>query len=101
MRMLLQVKMPHEPFNAMVRNGTAGRKLQEILQETKPEAAYFTEHDGHRGAVLIVDVADPSKVPALAEPWFLSFNADVQFHIVMTPPELEQAGLDALAKKWG
>ncbi len=49
---------------------------------------------------MIVDVADPSKVPALAEPWFLSFNADVTFHIVMSPEDLGRAGLDALGKKW-
>jgi hypothetical protein len=98
--MLVHVKVPHEPFNTMARNGSAGQKLQQILEETKPEAVYFTEYDGRRGAILIVDVADPSKVPALAEPWFLSFNADVQFHIVMTPPDLERADLDALAKKW-
>ncbi|MBI4483367.1 MAG: hypothetical protein HY652_10810 [Acidobacteria bacterium] len=49
---------------------------------------------------MIVDIADPSKVPALAEPWFLSFNADVEFHIVMSPNDLERAGLGAVAKKW-
>jgi hypothetical protein len=45
-------------------------------------------------------VADPSKVPALAEPWFLTFNADVKFEIVMTPADLEKAGLDQLGKRW-
>ena len=49
---------------------------------------------------MIVDVGDPSQVPAYAEPWFLSFNADVEFHIVMTPDELRLSGLDELAKKW-
>jgi hypothetical protein len=43
---------------------------------------------------------DPSEVPKFAEPWFLSFKADVQFHIVMTPEELERAGLEKLGKKW-
>jgi hypothetical protein len=45
-------------------------------------------------------VADPSKVPSFAEPWFLQFNADVQFGIVMSPEELQRAGLDALGRKW-
>jgi hypothetical protein len=98
--MLVHAKIPHEPFNTLVRNGSAGKAVNRIVEETKPEAVYFTEYDGHRGAIMIVDVADPSKVPALAEPWFLSFNADVQFHIVMSPDELGRAGLDALGKKW-
>jgi hypothetical protein len=100
MRMLLHVKLPHEPFNAAVRDGTAGNKLNRILEETKPEAVYFTEYGGRRGAVMIVEVADPSKIPFYAEPWFLTFNADVEFHGVMTPEDLRRAGLDALGKKW-
>ena len=71
-----------------------------ILEDTKPEAVYFTEYNGRRGAIMIVDVAEPSKVPALAEPWFLSFNADVEVHIVMSPDDLGRAGLDAIGKKW-
>ncbi len=100
MRMLMHAKFPHAKFNAAVKDGTVGQKIQQILKETKPEAAYFTEYDGHRGAILIVNVDGPSKVPALAEPWFLLFDADVQFHIVMSPEELGGAGLEALAKKW-
>lgn len=81
-------------------NGTAASKLNRILDAIKPEAAYFTEQNGQRGAILIVNVADPSKVPALAEPWFLVFEADVQFHIVMTPEDLKKASLDEIAKQW-
>jgi hypothetical protein len=74
--------------------------MNRILEETKPQAVYFTDYDGRRGAIMIVDVEEPSKVPMFAEPWFLAFNADVEFHIMMTPEDLKRAGLDALAKKW-
>ena len=100
MRMLVHAKFPNEPFNTAVRNGSAGKLIEKILGEIKPEAVYFTEYDGHRGAMLIVDVADPSKVPAIAEPFFLSFNANVTFHIVMNPDDLGRAGLDAIGQKW-
>lgn len=100
MRALIHVKLPIEPFNSAVRKGTVGETIKRILDETKPEAVYFTEYDGKRGAVLVVDVADPSRVPAIAEPWFLSFNAQVEFHIAMSPEELSQAGLDSMAQKW-
>lgn len=101
MRILMNVKIPHQQFNAAVRDGTAGSKLNRILEATKPEAVYFTEQNGQRGAVLIVDLADPSKIPALAEPWFLTFQADVEFRVAMTPDDLKKAGLDELGKKWG
>ncbi len=100
MRLLMNVTMPHEPFNAAVRDGSVGEKLERILKETGPEAVYFTEHNGHRGAILIFDLADPSKIPAVSEPWFLAFNADVEFRIVMTPEDLRKAGLADVGKKW-
>ncbi len=100
MRMLLHVKFPHEPFNSLVKNGTAGAKMQRILQEQKPEAAYFTEYEGRRGGILIINVDNPSQVPFFAEPWFITFNADCELHIVMTPDDLAKAGLEELGKKW-
>ena len=100
MRMLMTVEMPHEPFNTLVRKGKAGELLGKILAEIKPEAAYFTEQDGKRGAVLVIDVQQPSRVPFYAEPFFLTFNADCRFRIVMSPEDLGKAGLDELGKKW-
>jgi hypothetical protein len=100
LRMLLHVKFPHEAFNAAVKDGTAGKKTQRILDELKPETVYFTEYQGRRGAIMIINLEDPSKVPSFAEPWFLLFNADCEFHVVMTPEDLAKAGLDNLGKKW-
>jgi hypothetical protein len=100
MRMLLHVKFPNEPFNNFVREGTAGAKIRRILEELKPEATYFTETDGRRGAMMIVDVPDASKIPLLAEPWFLAFNATCELRIAMTPEDLGKSGIDAIGKKW-
>jgi hypothetical protein len=100
MRMLLSVTIPHEPFNTLVREKKAGTILQRILAEMKPEAAYFTEQDGSRGAVFVIEVSDPSRVPSFAEPFFLNFNADCRFRIVMSPEDLARAGLDALGEQW-
>ena len=101
MRFVMHTKFPVEPFNSMVQDGSAGTTLKRILEELKPEAVYFTEQDGHRGAVLIVDLKDSSEVPRYAEPFFLSFGAQVEFRVAMNPEELGRAGLDALGKKWG
>ena len=100
MRMIMDVRLPLEPFNTMVRNGAAGQMLQQILGDIKPEAVYFSERDGKRGAILIVDVPDPSAVPRLAEPFFLAFDASVQFHIAISPEDLANAGLDELGKRY-
>ena len=100
MKMLMNVQFPHESFNTYVKDGTIGGKINDILADLKPEAVYFTEVEGKRHAVLIVELANPSMVPALAEPWFLVFKADVRFQIVMSPEDLQAAGLDKIGKKW-
>ena len=100
MRFLMIAKAPHKEFNAAVKDGTAGTKLKKILGAIKPEAAYFTSINGLRTAVLIVDMPNASKIPALAEPWFLTFGGDVDFYPVMTPADLAKGGLKALGKQW-
>ncbi|HWE01507.1 MAG TPA: hypothetical protein VG326_03785 [Tepidisphaeraceae bacterium] len=100
MRVLLNVKIAHAEFNAAVKDGTAGSKLMRILEEIKPESVYFTEQNGLRGAVIVVDLADASKIPAVVEPWYLTFNAEVELRLVMTPADLQKAGLDQIGKRW-
>lgn len=100
MRMLMYVALPTEEFNAAVRDGSASQKIGRILDEIKPEAVYFTEREGERGAYLIVDIKNPAQIPALSEPWFLTFNANVEFRIVMSPEDLQKAGLEKLGKKY-
>jgi hypothetical protein len=101
MRMIMLVQCPIEPFNTLVKNGTVGAKMRAILEATKPEAAYFTEREGHRGAIFVVDVNGAADVTRFAEPWFLAFNAEVEFRIAMTAQELGTAGLESLGKQWG
>jgi len=98
--MIVDFNCPLEPFNTLVRSGTIDQKMQEILGDIKPEAIYFSERNGKRGGIMIVDVASPSDVPGIAEPLFLTFNATVEFRVAMTPEDLGAAGLDALGKKW-
>ena len=100
MRILLNVRIPHEPFNTLVREGKAGEIIQNIITELKPESIYFTEQGGTRGAVAIVNIDDPSQIPSFSEPFFLNFNADCEFRVAMSPEDLGRAGLDELGKKW-
>jgi len=74
--------------------------MHRILEAIKPEHAFFGERDGRRGGILIVDVSEPADVPRLAEPWFLTFNAEVEFRVAMTPEDLGRADLGALGRKW-
>ena len=100
MRFVMQAHMPVEPFNTLVANGSAGETLRQILEELAPEAVYFTEQDGCRSAILIIDIDDVAEIPKYAEPFFLSFEAHVEFRVAMTPEDLGRAGLEALGARW-
>jgi hypothetical protein len=101
MRMIMQVSFPTDVFNAAVKDGSANTKMQKILGKLKPEAAYFAEFNGVRTGILVVELANASDIPALAEPWFLTFNAKLELHPAMTPEDLGKANLDSLGKEWG
>ncbi len=100
MRMIMLVQFPVEPFNSFVRSGSIGETMHQILDTIKPEVAYFTERDGHRGAILVVDLKDASDVAVKAEPWFLAFHAQVEYRVAMTPEDLGRANLAEIGQTW-
>jgi hypothetical protein len=92
MRCLLKVSIPVGPGNAAISDGTINKTIDSILAEVKPEAAYFTADNGKRTAFIFLDLKQTSDIPALAEPWFLAFNAEVEIQPVMNAEDLRKAG---------
>ncbi|MCE9590012.1 MAG: hypothetical protein K8S99_05755 [Planctomycetes bacterium] len=103
MRMLLKIELCTQTANALVKAGKLGSTIQSILADQKPEAAYFTELEGKRTGILVVDVRNASDIPSIAEPWFLAFNARIEFHPAMIPEDLAKAGpsIEKAVKKYG
>lgn len=100
MRMLIEWDMPLEPFNTLVKKGTAGEVIQKVIGAIKPEAVYFAARDGKRGGTMVVDLPDASHIPKVAEHLFLAFDANVRVHPCMTPEDVEKAGLEELGKQY-
>ena len=97
MRFLVKVNIPVEAGNKAVKDGTLGKTIQRILQEQKPEAAYFVAENGQRCGYLILNMESASKIPSIAEPWFLAFNASVEMKPAMVAEDLQKAGQDIAA----
>ncbi len=104
MRMLLRVSIPVEAGNAAAKAGTLGSTVEKIVADLKPEAVYFFNDDnGNRSGSIVFDMKDTSQIPAVAEPWFLAFNARVSFRPIMNPQDLAKAGpsIGTAAKRYG
>ena len=104
MRMLMKVSFPVEAGNAAARNGSLGSTVKGILDELKPEAAYFVANEfGERCGYIVFDLKETSQIPAIAEPWFLAFNARLTISPTMNPQDLAAAasGIEQAVKTYG
>ncbi len=94
MRFLLKAEIPVEAGNAAAMEGSLAKTIQSILNDLRPEAAYFLASNGKRTGFIFIDMQDTSQIPAIAEPWFLAFNAKVEITPAMQIEDLKKAGPD-------
>ncbi len=91
MRFLFRISFPVEAGNASAKKDSFGA-IRSILEQQKPEAAYFVAENGKRTAILIMNLEDASEIPAIAEPWFLALNAAIEVTPAMVAADLQKAG---------
>ncbi|TWF40423.1 hypothetical protein FHW36_104105 [Chitinophaga polysaccharea] len=90
MRTLLKVTCQVEASNKAVADGTLAKIMKSTMEKLNPEANYFFASEGCRSAMFIFDLKDPSDIPGIAEPFFMSLNAKVEFSPVMNAEDLQK-----------
>ena len=103
MRFLVKATIPVEAGNALVQDPNFGKRLESIVSDLKPETAYFAIEGGQRAVYFIVNIADVSQTPGIAEPLWLSLSADVEFIPLMNQADMAKAtpSIAQAAKKYG
>jgi hypothetical protein len=90
MRMMIRIKIPVERGNEALKDGTLQKTIMEALERHKPEAAYFFPEHGIRTSFMVMDIKDPSEMPAIIEPFFSRLNAAVEIFPVMNAEDLKK-----------
>ncbi len=99
MRMLMRWRLGTTETSGAIRTGRMAEINKRLDDLTKPEAQYFCTEGGTRTGYVFFDLADPSDIPAIAEPLFQELNATVEFFPVMNGAELG-AGLGKASAAW-
>ncbi|MEV5828923.1 DUF3303 family protein [Spirillospora sp. NPDC052242] len=97
MRMMLRARLDTHITNELLENGTMAQLMQSILEQLKPEAAYFHPYEGGRTCTLVFDMQDSSQLPAITETFFQKLGAEIEIHPAMNVEDMQE-GLAALRK---
>ena len=95
MRTLLHIHMDTQSGNDSIRSGALPKTMETLVSQLHPEASYFFADGGRRSALFVFDLTDPSQIPTIAEPLFMSLHAEVEFTPVMNLDDLQKGLTDA------
>jgi hypothetical protein len=91
MRVLIRAMIPTTAGNKMVKDPNFLKTIEDYTKKFNCEAAYFTEVNGNRTMVFVLDLPSPDMIPNIAEPLFQAFEANVEINPAMNLDDLKKA----------
>ncbi len=91
MRVIVRAMIPVAAGNKMVKDPNFVKNLEDYLKKFNCEASYFTEVNGVRTMVLVLDLPSTEMIPELVEPLFQGYEANVEIHPAMNLDDLKKA----------
>ncbi|MGC1131979.1 MAG: hypothetical protein WA941_04095 [Nitrososphaeraceae archaeon] len=83
--------IPTTAGNRMVKDPNFLKTIEGYTKKFNCEGAYFTEVNGNRTMVFVLDLPSQDMIPAIAEPLFQGFDANVEIHPAMNLDDLKKA----------
>ena len=103
MRIMIKFRFPVEAGNSAIRSGKVEQVFQHIMEDLKPEAAYFFPEGGERAGLFVVEMQESSQVADIAERFFFGLNATIEMVPVMTAEDLQKglSGVQGIITRYG
>ena len=98
MRVLLDVTIPVESGNKVIKSGELAKLVMATIDQIRPESSYFFPLNGKRHFQMVFDLKDSSQIPPVAERLFEELNAEINLTPVMNLEDL-QKGLGQIGRK--
>jgi hypothetical protein len=101
--MMIRYSFPVDAGNAAIRNGKLETVFRQLMDDLKPEVAYFHAVDGDRGGTFVVNMQDSSKIADTAERLFFGLNAKIELVPVMALDDLQKglSGVQNTIQRYG
>lgn len=102
MRWMIRFSIPGKYGNELVSSGKIGQNFQSLMEEFKPEAAYFYPENGQRSGFMIVNMTDSSDLAKIAESFWFGLHADISVTPVMNGEDLAKglSGIEGIVKRY-
>ena len=91
MRVLVRAMIPTTAGNKAVKDPNFLKTIEDYTKKYNCGAAYFTEVNGNRTFVFVLDLPGPDMIPAILEPLFQGFDTNVEIHPTMNLDDLKKA----------
>jgi hypothetical protein len=101
-RLMIRFSMPVEFSNELVSSGKIGKIFGQLMEDLKPEAAYFFPEKGNRSGFFIVNLNDSSDMVKMVEPLWLGLHADITVTPVVNGDDLGKGlgGIEGIVKRY-
>jgi hypothetical protein len=103
MRVMVKFSFSVDSGNAAIRTGKLEKVFQQLIEDLKPEAAYFHAVAGDRGGFFVVNMQESSQIADIAERLFFGVNAKIELVPVMSADDLRKglSGVQATIQRYG
>lgn len=102
MRYMVKFTIPLDKGNELVKSGKISKNFQSLMEDFKPEAAYFFPDEGQRSGFMVIDITGSPDFVKVVESFWFGLHATVSVTPVVNGEDLAKgiAGIEGIVKRY-